>query len=124
MRRNTITDLLKKTPGYEVVYLLLQGPQRRQDLAEHINTNGGTLTRWLNTAEDKDLVTVTTGLRTNPQTQVEEKYIEVQLNHDIPDDLIPMIKDRGHQGHRRDVPEFTDAGNFHYWADDFHIDSQ
>ncbi|WP_435180529.1 hypothetical protein [Halorussus sp. AFM4] len=117
MRRNDIIDLLKKKPGYEIVYLLLRGPQRRQDLADHIRADGGTLERWLNAASNKGLVTISADLRMNPQTQVEEKYVEVTLNRDIPDDLISVIESRGRRGFRNSVPEFTDTGVVHHWDD-------
>lgn len=117
MRRNDTIELLKKKPGYEVVYLLLRGPQRRQDLADHIDADGGTLARWLDAASNEGLVTISADLRTSPQTHVAEKYVEVTLNRTIPDDLIPVIESRGSRGFRTSVPEFTDTGVIHRWND-------
>jgi len=120
MRRDDIINLLKKKPGYEIVYLLLRGPQRRQNLADHVGTDGGTLARWLRAASNEGLVTISIELRTNPQTQVKEKHVEVTLNCDLPDDLIPVIESRGRRGSRNTVEGFADKADVHIWDEDLY----
>jgi hypothetical protein len=124
MRRGDIINLLIKKPGYEIVYLLLRGPQRRQDLADHAGTDGGTLERWLKVASNEGLVTTSTFLRKNPRTQVAEKYVEVTLNCDLPNDLIPVIKSRGRHGPRSTVPDFTDEAKMHHWNDPYSLKAE
>lgn len=60
MDEDRIRTILKKKPGYEAVYLLLQSEQRRKDIVEYVETNsdisGGTIDRWLDTAVDSGLI--------------------------------------------------------------------
>ncbi|WP_152422420.1 hypothetical protein [Halorubrum californiense] len=112
MRTSDIVDLLDLRPGYEVVYLLLQSSRRRQELAEYANTNGGILQRWLERAEEEELITKDVSLRN------EEKYVEYSLNCVIPTELLAPIEARGGCGPRKSRDSFADGPSGHHWLDD------
>lgn len=111
MERDTITDLLKTRPGYEIVYLLLQSDQRQKDLAAYVDQDGGTLHRWLAEAEQEGLISRDTYLRDN------DKYVEYSLACTIPSDLISIIEDRGGNGPRDTRSNFADTAGCHVWTD-------
>jgi DNA-binding HxlR family transcriptional regulator len=111
MDKRDIIDLLKQRPGYEVVFLLLQSDQRRNELAAYAGTDGGTLQRWLNRAEQEDLIAKDTFLRND------EKHVEYSLACSIPSELIPIIKKRGGNGPRDTRIEFADTAGVHNWND-------
>jgi len=111
MDKEDIIDLLKQRPGYEVAFLLLQSNQRRNELAAYAGTDGGTLQRWLNLAEQEGLIAKKTFLRN------EEKHVEYSLDCSIPSDLISVIEKRGGDGPRDTRKGFADTAGVHHWND-------
>lgn len=111
MDKGDIIDLLKQRPGYEVAFLLLQSDQRRNELAAYAGTDGGTLQRWLNLAEQEGFITKNTFLRN------EEKHVEYSLDCSIPSELISVIEKRGGDGPRDTRIEFADTAGVHHWND-------
>jgi DNA-binding HxlR family transcriptional regulator len=111
MKNEDIVELLKQRPGYEVVFLLLQSDQRRKELAAYAGTDGGTLQRWLNLAEEEDFIVKNTILRND------EKHVEYSLNCHIPSELVSIIKERGGSGPRDTRTAFADTAGVHHWND-------
>jgi len=117
MRKRKLAALLKKRPGYEVVYLLIQSDRRRKELAEYSDFDGGTLQRWLDKAEQEGLVTRDVFLDDD-----EEKCVEYSLDCAIPPDVVSVILNRGGNG-PRDTQDFTDAASIHHWDDPYSLDT-
>lgn len=115
MDQETVIRLLKKRPGYEVVYLLLQSDQRRKQIAVYVGTDGGTLQRWLDDAEEEGLISKQTFLHN------EEKYVEYSLASTIPSDLRAVIEDRGESGPRDTRTDFANTASIHRWNDPHEI---
>lgn len=111
MDEKTVIRLLKKRPGYEVVYLLLQSDQRRKRIAAYVGTDGGTLQRWLTEAEEEGLISKRTFLRN------EKKHVEYSLASTIPPALRDVIEDRGGSGQRDMRTDFADTASIHCWND-------
>lgn len=111
MHKEDIKHLLKQRPGYEVVFLLLQGDQRQKELAAYADTDGGTLLRWLDRAEEEGLIARDVFLRD------EEKHVEYSLDCSIPSELITVIEDRGGSGPRNAHGGFADTAGVHHWND-------
>lgn len=111
MYKEDIIDLLKQRPGYEVVFLLLQGDQRQNELAAYADTDGGTLLRWLDRAEQEGLITRKVFLKND------DKHVEYSLYCSIPSELITVIEDRGGSGPRNAHGGFADTAGVHHWND-------
>lgn len=114
MEYDKAVRLLKKRPGYEAVYKLRQSDQRREDLGQYVGTDGGTLQRWINEAEDAGLISVEKILSD------EEIHTVISLAQSIPDQLVSIVEDRGGKGPRDSVKGFADVAgpsNTHHWDD-------
>ena len=119
MDNKTLYELLKKKPGYEAVYLLLQSDQRRQDIVDYVETSddisGGTVQRWLEVAQREGLIS------TKLCTENGRHEVLYSLDIDLSTEVKNAVHKRGGKGGRDPDPAHMDVSNISHWFDDYSI---
>lgn len=112
MNTGILVDLLYKKPGYVAVRALMDGPKRREKLADITKCNGGTLNRWIEAAEDQGVIDRTVSICN------EEKCVIVELRVDIPDSLVNEISHRGRKP-RHQQQDHADSRAAQHYLDEY-----
>lgn len=115
MENHTLYKLLRQRPGFEVVHLLLLSDQYREDIATYVDTDGGTLQRWIDAAESAGLISLRFEREKNGPALI------VSLDTQLNDSCKEIIHSRGGAGPRGENRNHADVPNYDKWMDNYSL---